>query len=152
VTLDIPTTVPAAASATTAATPTPAPIPTPSVVIRPPTPPQQTSEQIWRDQQIDWRPFDPPQAYIARPSTTLLWYDPRTRQALEIGTLIGEFQASGEFTLRGSDRQALEVPYRINNDFGLTAISDAIVQRMNEAGYTEQVEAYVFLSETVQPK
>jgi hypothetical protein len=82
----------------------------------------------------------------------LLWYDPRTGQSLEIGTLLGEFQASAQFTLRGSDQPAIEVPYRINNDFGLTAISDAIVQRMNEAGYGERVDAYVLLSEAVQPR
>jgi hypothetical protein len=132
--------------------PTSTPIPTQAVVIRPPTPPQQTSEQVWRAQQVDRRPFDPPRAYVARPSATLLWYDPRTGQSLEIGTLLGEFQVSAEFILRSSDQPAIEVPYRINSDFGLTAISDAIVQRMNEAGYVERVEAYVLLSETVQPR
>jgi hypothetical protein len=98
------------------------------------------------------RTFDPPRAYVARPSAMLLWYDPRTGQSLEIGTLLGEFPASAEFTLRSSNQSAIEVPYRINNDFGLTAISDAIVRRMSEAGYVDQVEAYVLLSDTVQPK
>jgi len=82
----------------------------------------------------------------------LLWYDPRTGQSLEIGTLLGEFQASAAFTLRGSAQPAIEVRYRINSDFGLTAISDAIVQRMHEAGYTEQVDAYILLSDAVQPR
>jgi hypothetical protein len=135
-----------------AVTPTPRHIPTQPVIIRPPTPSQQSNEQIWRAQQLDRRAFDPPQAYVARPSATLLWYDPRTGQSLEIGTLLGEFPASAAFTLRGSDQPAIEVPYRINNDFGLTAISDAIVQRMHEAGYTERVDAYILLSDAVQPR
>jgi hypothetical protein len=101
---------------------------------------------------VDRRLFDSPRAYVARPPAMLLWYDPRTGQSLEIGTLLGEFQASAEFTLRGSDQLAIEVPYRINTDFGLTAISDALVQRMNEAGYPERVEAYVLLSDAVQPR
>jgi hypothetical protein len=143
---------PATPTASLGATQTPLPIPTQPVVIRPPTPSRQTNEQIWRAQQRDRRSFDPPQAYVARPSATLLWYDPRTGQSLEIGTLLGEFQASAEFRLRGSDQPAIEVPYRINNDFGLTAISDAIVRRMNEAGYSERVDAYVLLSEAVQPR
>jgi hypothetical protein len=135
-----------------AVTPTPLPVPTQPVIIRPPTPSQRSNEQIWRAQQLDRRSFDPPQPYVARPSATLLWYDPRTGQSLEIGTLLGEFQASAAFTLRGSDQPAIEVPYRINSDFGLTAISDAIVQRMHEAGYTEQVDAYILLSDAVQPR
>jgi hypothetical protein len=153
-TLVIPETAPALAAptTTTAAMPTPSLIPTQHAIIRPPTPSQQTSEQLWRAQQVDRRLFESPRAYVARPPATLLWYDPRTGQSLEIGTLLGEFQASAEFTLRDSDRPAIEVPYRINNDFGLTAISDAIVQRMNEAGYAERVEAYVLLSDAVQPR
>ena len=146
------TATPATQATTSAAAPTPRPIPTQPVIIRPPAPSQQTNEQIWRAQQLDRRTFDPPQAYVARPSATLLWYDPRTGQSLEIGTLLGEFPASAEFRLRGSDQLAIEVPYRINNDFGLTAISDAIVRRMNEAGYSERVDAYVLLSEAVQPR
>jgi hypothetical protein len=82
----------------------------------------------------------------------LFWLDPRTDQALEIGTLLGEFVATAQFTLRGSGQPALEVPYTINKDYGLTAISEALIQRMREAGYTERVEAYVMLSEAVKAK
>ena len=127
-------------------------MPTQSIVIRPPTPSQQTSEQLWRAQQVDRHLFDSPRAFVARPPATLLWYDPRTGQSLEIGTLLGEFQASAEFTLRDGDRPAIEVPYRINNDFGLTAISDALIQRMQAAGYPERVEAYVLQSDAITLK
>jgi hypothetical protein len=37
-------------------------------------------------------------------------------------------------------------------DFGLTAISDAVRERMRNAGYTQSVEAYVFQADDVQPK
>jgi hypothetical protein len=84
--------------------------------------------------------------------TALRWYDPRTEQALEIGTLLGTFTATALFTWREGNQPALLVPYRINSDYGLTAISDALVRRMNDAGYPERVEAFVLLSNSVQPK
>ena len=81
-----------------------------------------------------------------------MWFDPQTNQSLEIGTLLGEFRASAEFTLRSSQQPALEVPYTINADYGLTAISDALIQRMRNAGYAERVDAYVLLSEAIEAK
>ncbi len=75
-----------------------------------------------------------------------------TGQSLEIGTIRGEFPAQAQFILRNDRRPALEVPYRINQDFGLTAISEAVRARMNAAGYTESVEAYIEQSEVVVSK
>jgi len=150
-----------AISATASSTPAPTRLPaqttaipalTPSVVIQPQAPPTQTSRDRWRAQQIDRQPFEPPRQYITQQGAQLLWLDPRTDQALEIGTLLGEFSATAQFTLRGGGQSALEVPYTINKDYGLTAISDALIQRMREAGYTERVEAYVMLSEAVKAK
>jgi hypothetical protein len=115
-------------------------------------PPTQTSAERWRAQQMDRQPFDPPRQYTAQAGTPLYWYDPRTNQALEIGTLIGVFTVTAEFRLHGVEQPALEVPYRINKDYGLTAISDALIRRMNEAGYAEHVEAFVVLSEAVKPQ
>jgi hypothetical protein len=152
-TLGIPETAPATPAPDSAtATATPAQTPTSSVVIRPQIPPTQTSEQRWRDQQANRQPYEPPRQYVAQPGTTLFWFDPRTGQSLEIGTLLGEFTATAEFELRGSNQPALEVPYQINKDYGLTAISDALIRRMNDANYAERVEAYVVLSEAVKPK
>jgi hypothetical protein len=69
-----------------------------------------------------------------------------------IGTINGEFPAQAEFTLRGEQQAALEVPYVINADFGLTAISEAVRERMKAAGYSQSVEAYVLRTADVQPK
>jgi len=130
----------------------PAPTPTSAVIIRPETQPAQTNEQRWQAQQSGRQIFDPPRLYVAQAGTTLFWYDPETSQSLEIGTLLGVFTATAEFQLRTSDQPALEVPYRINIDYGLTAISDALIRRMNDAGYAERVDAYVVISEAVKPK
>ena len=143
--LSVPTAVPATATPAT-------PILTSSVIIRPQTPPSQTNEQRWRAQEVNRRPFDPPVQYIAQQATTLLWYDPLTGQSLEIGTLLGEFPATAEFTLRSNQQPGLEVPYQINVDYGLTAISDAIVQRMRDAGASDRVEAFVLVSTAIKPK
>jgi len=114
--------------------------------------PTPTNEQRWQAQQINRQPLDPPRPYVAARGTALFWYDPRTGQTLEIGTLLGEFTATATFKRRGDGQPALLVPYQINNQYGLTAISDAIVQRMHDAGYPEHVEAFVLISEAVQPK
>ena len=129
----------------------PTPSPTPAVIITPQTVPQ-TNEQRWRAQELNRQVFDPPRLYVAQSPVSLLWYDPVTGQTLEIGTLIGTFPVQAQFTLREGNHPAFEVPYRINGDFGLTAISDAVKQRMNAAGYTESVEAFVLQSDAIQPK
>lgn len=130
----------------------PTPSPTPAVVVVPQTPSALTNELRWRAQQIDRHVFDPRRIYVARSPTPLLWFDPLTEQTLEIGRLLGDFTVQAEFVLRDGQRPALEVPYRINQDFGLTAISEAVRQRMLAAGYTESVESYVVQSDAVQPK
>jgi hypothetical protein len=112
----------------------------------------QTSLERWRAQQLQRQEFNPPNQYVARGDVTLFWYDPATGQSLEIGRLLGPFTATAQFVLRDGDRPALEVPYRINGGYGLTAISSAVISRMNGAGYTESVEAYVFQTDAVQPK
>jgi hypothetical protein len=112
----------------------------------------QSNQQRWRDQQRNRQVLEPPQVYIAKSPVTLWWYDPLTGQSVAIGTLVGEFPVQALFTFRSEQRPALEVPYRINVDFGLTAISDAVRERMKNAGYTQSVEAYAFQADDVQPK
>lgn len=134
-------TVPAAASAPAART---------SVVVVPSTPTVQTNEQRWRAQQIEREPFTEPRIYLARRPTPLLWYDPLTGQSLVVGTLLGPFTAQASFTYRPAGAPALEVPYRINGDFGLTSISPVVQERMANAGYTDTVEAYVLLHDGIE--
>jgi hypothetical protein len=121
------------------------------VVIIPATPSSDNREQIWRAQQEQRAVLEPPMLYQARTQTALLWYDPATGQVLEIGQLYGAFPAQAQFIFRPNNTPALEVPYRINGDFGLTSISDALQQRMRNAGYDQSVEAFVYLSDTVVP-
>jgi hypothetical protein len=112
----------------------------------------ETKEQCWQAQQQDRKVNDPPRIYIARNPVTLWWYDPLTSQSVPIGTISGEFPAQAEFTLHGEQQAALEVPYVINVDFGLTAISEAVRERMKAAGYAQSVEAYVLRTADIQPR
>lgn len=125
---------------------------TPAIIVVPRTAVPLDNQQRWRAQQIDRHAFDTQRLYIANDTIALLWYDPVVGQSIEIGTLRGEFPAQAEFILRSNNHPALEVPYRINQDFGLTAISEALRERMRAAGYVESVEAYVERAETVVPK
>lgn len=135
------------------ATPTPSPTftPTPEVTIVLPTRPRLSYQEQWRQQQTQREVFPTLRAYTTTGSE-LRWYDPINQQHVVIGTLSGQFDAQARFVLAGSHDDALEVPYHINTSYGLTAISSSLVQRMNEAGYTEWVEAYIVLTENVQPQ
>jgi hypothetical protein len=126
--------------------------PAPAVIVVPLTQIPETNEQRWRAQQQDRKVNTPPQLYIARKPATLWWYDPLTSQSVQIGSLSGEFPVQAEFILLSAQQAALEVPYRINNDFGLTAISEAVRERMKAAGYSQSVEAYVLRTDDIQPK
>jgi hypothetical protein len=126
--------------------------PMPAVIIVPLTQMPETNEQRWRAQEQDRKVNDPPRIYIAPSPATLWWYDPLTSQSVPIGTINGEFPVQAEFVLRSAQQAALEVPYRINNDFGLTAISDAVRERMKTAGYSQSVEAYILRTADIHPK
>jgi hypothetical protein len=142
----------AAATSTSPGTEQVAPSATPAVVIVPATPVPQTSEERWRTQQIERQVLDEKPLYTARQPVPLLWWDPNTAQVVEIGLIRGDFPVQATFTFRPTGQQALEVPYRINGDFGLTAISGALRERMAAAGYTEFAETFVLFSAAVQPQ
>jgi hypothetical protein len=139
----------AAASGGTPIVPT---APAIDVVVVPQPQPALNNHDRWRAQQIDRQVFEQAQVYVARRPAPLQWYDPLTGQSLEVGTLIGDFTVQARFILRGTNSPALEVPYRINADYGLTSISEAVRSRMQAAGYTESVEAYVVQTEDTVPK
>ncbi|MCS6841526.1 MAG: hypothetical protein NZ699_07070 [Roseiflexus sp.] len=150
-------TVTAVASAYTPQTPTQERSPTaalaasaPTVRIVPATPAPQTNEARWRAQQLDRQVLNPPQIYRVVRRTSLFWFDPVTGQILEIGTVRGDIPVQARFRLRSTGEAALEVPYRINSDFGLTAISEAVRARMEAAGYTVSVEAFILETDAVQ--
>jgi hypothetical protein len=125
---------------------------TPALIIVPLTQTPETNEQRWRAQEQARKINDPPRLYSAVKPTILWWYDPLTSQSVPIGTISGDFPVQAEFILRSAQQAALEVPYRINNDFGLTAISEAVRERMKAAGYSQSVEGYVLRTDDIQAK
>lgn len=113
-----------------------------------PTPTAATTGDRWRAQQIDRRPFESPRPYWTT-GAELWWYDPINQQSVILGRITGNFQGQAEFTLRGQGIPALEVPYQINQSYGLTALSPVLLERIRAAGYTEWIETYVFLTPDV---
>lgn len=143
---------PVSALSPTVATATPPPAPLqPSVVVVVPQLPTQTAEERWRSQQADRQDFPNGRHFVAQSPVELWWFDPATGQSLEIGKLIGPFPASAQFTFLPSGAPALEVPYLINHDYGLTAISPSIVDRIKAAGLGDVINTYVLLTDAIQP-
>ncbi len=101
-------------------------------------------------QQIDRQVFATPQSYRTTGSE-LWWYDPVNQQHVILGTISGEFVTQAQFTLRGLGVPALEVPYQVNQRYGLTALSPALIARIEAAGYGEWIETYLFLTPNVKP-
>lgn len=123
----------------------------PTITIVPPMLLSFTPEQRWRMQQSDRTVFETPQTYIARSQSKLWWYDPINQQHVLLGTFSGRFVAQASFYLPVKDNsEALEVPYEVNQQYGLTALSPALVERMRAAGYTTWVETYVFVSSEIE--
>jgi hypothetical protein len=106
----------------------------------------------WRQQELDRKPFETATRYTTT-GTELYWYDPVFQQSVLLGTFGGDFDALATFTLRSSGQPCLEVLYEVNKRYGLTALSPAIVERIEAAGYTEGfIDTYVVLDERVAPK
>jgi hypothetical protein len=126
--------------------PTPPPESAPTIVL--PTPEVLTNEARWRAQQIDRVVLDPVRIYTT-PSSDLWWFDPVNQQSIILGTIAGDFPVQAEFVLRGQGRDALEIPYQINQSYGLTALSPAVLDRIAAAGYSDWIETYVFRAPNV---
>ena len=126
-------------------------VPTPaiSIVITPQLRATPTGDERWATFVSDRVAFDSPQRMVTLAPSQLLWLDPRNGQVLEIGLLNGGFVATARMVLTSDKHEAYEVEYTINQDYGLTAISDAIVMRMRDAGYAASVRAFVMASDTV---
>lgn len=126
-------------------------VPTPaiSVIITPQLRATPTGDERWAAFVGERVAFDTPLRMVTLAPSQLLWLDPRNGQVLEIGLLNGGFGATARLILTSDKREAYEVEYTINQDYGLTAISDAIVMRMRDAGYTASVRAFVMAGDTV---
>lgn len=114
----------------------------PEVIVSAPPLPSYTNEERWRLQQRERQPFAAMQSFFTS-NSQLWWYDPIQQQHLVLGTFRGAFTVQARFILQAQNAPALEVPYQINRSYGLTALSPAIIERMQAAGYSEWVEAYV---------
>ena len=107
---------------------------------------------MWQAQQTERVPFEPARIYRASVPVALLWFDPATGQTLEVGRVIGEFRVVAEFGLKQqASAKAFAVPYRIDQDYGMTSISSAVVARMRAAGYSDAVEAYILAEDSITP-
>jgi hypothetical protein len=147
--VELPTATAAEPSPTVELTLTAAPATaTPAATLVLPTPLPITNEQRWRAQQINRVLFDPMRAYTTA-SSELWWYDPINQQHVILGTFRGSFVAQARFTLRGQGVEALEVPYQVNQSYGLTALSAVLVERIRAAGNDEWIETYVFVTPNV---
>jgi len=123
----------------------PSPSPTLGKLLVLPTSLPQTNQERWRAQEREREVFEALRIYTT-PSSQLWWYDPVNQQHVILGTISGNFEAQARFELYGQGVAALEVPYQINQSYGLTALSPALVERMQAAGYTEWLETYVFVT------
>lgn len=112
---------------------------------------ERSNEARWREQQRDRVVFAGPQSFVTDGSD-LYWYDPRNQQHVVLGRINGEFLAQARFVLKTRDVPALEVPYHVNSSYGLTALSPAIIERIQAAGYADWIETYVLESSDVQPR
>lgn len=108
-----------------------------------------TGDERWAAFATQRQLFDTPRRITTLQPTPLLWLDPRNGQVLEIGLLNGDFIATAQIVLTSDNSAAYEVDYRINQDFGLTSISEAVAMRMRDAGYAASVRAFVVITDNV---
>lgn len=108
-----------------------------------------TGDERWAAFATQRQLFDTPLRVTTLQPTPLLWLDPRNGQVLEIGLLNGDFIATAQIVLTSNNSVAYEVDYRINQDFGLTSISEAVAMRMRDAGYAASVRAFVIVTDNV---
>lgn len=144
-------TVPIQADATIVAETSPTTALIVDVVITPIIRATPTGDERWAAFVSNRTAYDTPQRFTTLAPTPLLWLDPRNGQVLEIGYLNGDFFATAQLVLASNNQSAYEVDYTINQDFGLTSISRALITRMNEAGYAASVRAFVPTSDTIVP-
>lgn len=122
-----------------------------TVVITPVIKATPTGDERWAAFVGSRSAYEAPQRLQTLAPSPLLWLDPRNGQVLEIGYLNGEFFATAQLVLTSNGQSAYEVDYVINQDYGLTSISRALIMRMNDAGYAASVRAYVLASDSIVP-
>jgi hypothetical protein len=148
------TTVPPAEQATAPAEQTSAPAdvaitPVEVVVVTPRLIATPTGDERWAAFVSNRSAFESPMRMSTLAPSPLLWLDPRNGQVIEIGLLNGDFVATATMNLTSDNSKAYEVEYRINQDYGLTSISEAVAMRMRDAGYAASVRAFVVANDNI---
>jgi len=148
------TSMPPAEQATTPVEPTSAPAdvamtPVEVVVVTPRLVATPTGDERWAAFVSNRSAFESPMRMSTLAPSPLLWLDPRNGQVIEIGLLNGDFVATATMNLTSDNRKAYEVEYRINQDYGLTSISEAVAMRMRDAGYAASVRAFVVANDNI---
>jgi hypothetical protein len=133
-----------------AAAPPPAPEPTIDPVFNGVTLPG--AEERWRYVQQDRTPLNGVQTYTTPGRQILWWYDPALGRTIRLGEIQGDFPVQATFRFRGQEVDALEVPYQVNQSFGIT-IPGATVDEIRKAGYSgDWIEAFVYKTDDIRPK
>ncbi len=107
-------------------------------------------EERWRYVQVDRQPFESIQTWVTPSRQILWWYDPVYGRTIKLGEIQGEFPAQATFRFRGQEVEALEIPYQVNQSFGIT-LPPAIVDQIRNAGYGEWIETFVYRTEDIRP-
>jgi hypothetical protein len=109
-------------------------------------------EERWRYVQVDRQPFaDGIQTWTTPSRQILWWYDPVFGRAVKLGEIQGDFPAQATFRFRGQEVDAVEIPYNVNQSFGIT-LPPAIQDQIRNAGYGEWIETFVYRTEDIRPK
>lgn len=108
-------------------------------------------QERWRYVQVERVPLDGIQTYTSTSQRLLWWYDPVFGQPIVLGQIQGDFPVQATFRFRGQEANALEVPYQVNQSFGIT-LPPAIVERIKNAGYGDWIEAFVYKTDDIQPR
>ncbi|HEX6290890.1 MAG TPA: hypothetical protein VFZ66_17025 [Herpetosiphonaceae bacterium] len=127
------------------------PLPSPTVN------PEFTSVQFpgaaerWRYVQVNRAPLEGVQTYTTPSKQLLWWYDPVFGQPVKLGEIQGDFPVQATFRFRGQEVEAVEVPYQVNQSFGIT-LPAAVVERIKRAGGGEWIEAFVYKTDDIRPR
>lgn len=110
-----------------------------------------TAADRWRYVQVNRAPLEAVQTYTTPSKQLLWWYDPVFGQPVKLGEIQGDFPVQATFRFRGQEVEALEIPYQVNQSFGIT-LPSAIVERIKRAGGGEWIEAFVYKTDDIRPR
>lgn len=110
-----------------------------------------SAEERWRYVQVDRQPFESIQTWVTPSRQILWWYDPVFGRTIKLGEIQGEFPAQATFRFRGQEVEAVEIPYHVNQSFGIT-LPPTIVEQMRAAGYGDWIETFIYKTEDIRPK